>query len=73
MCWFESNQSEPIRFIVNRRQYYATLLELLAMQMLKANLNEFNRIFGLNLAQVKYNQVKHLLHLHGIFFVFVLF
>jgi len=43
------------------------------MQVLEADLNEFDRILSFNLAQVEDNQVKHLLHLHCVFLVFVLF
>ena len=43
------------------------------MQVLEADLNEFDRILSFNLAQVEDNQVKHLFHLHRVFLVFVLF
>ena len=43
------------------------------MQMLEADLNEFDRILSFNLAQVEDNQVKHLFHLHRVFLVFVFF
>ena len=43
------------------------------MEMLEANLNKFYRILSSDLAQVEDNQVKHLFHLHRVFFVFILF
>jgi hypothetical protein len=41
------------------------------MQVLEAHLNKFDSVFCFDLAQVKYDQVKHLLHLHGVFLIFV--
>ena len=73
MSRLESNQSQPVRLIVYGWQHYAALLKFLAVKVLKANLNEFDCVFCFDLAQVEDNQVKHLLHLHCVFLVFVFF
>lgn len=71
MCRLKSYESQPIRLIVYWRQHYTSLLKFLAMQVLEAHLNKFDSVFCFDLAQVKYDQVKHLLHLHGVFLIFV--
>ena len=73
VSWFESNQSEPIRFIVNRRQLYSSVLQFLPVEVLEANLDKFDGIFSFYLTQIKDDQIQHLLHLHGVLFIFILF
>jgi len=71
MCWLEPYKSQPIRLVVYWWQHYAALLKFLAMQVLEAHLNELDRVFCFDLAQVENYQIEHLFHLHGILFVFV--
>lgn len=57
MSWLESNQSEPIWFIIYRRQINTLLCQFFTMHVLELRLDKFDCIVLFNFAHEKDNEI----------------